>query len=54
LDTKYTAEVVWHIANLRLNGQPLQSKHQYLLQFTFHDGDGKADVGDACTTISIP
>lgn len=51
---QWTAEIIWKTSQLKLNGQPLQSKHTYRAQFAIHDGDRDGDVGSACVTVAIP
>lgn len=55
-DTAWTAENIWHVANLKINGQPLISGHQYRVQFAMHDGDQTqgGDIGEGCVTITAP
>ena len=54
-DTSWTAENVWHIANLKeKDGTPLIPGHVYRFQFAMHDGDGAFhgdDFSDGCITF---
>ncbi len=43
----YGTEVRWNVADLRLNGAPLQAGHTYRLEFMVHDGDQNKAGGDA-------
>ena len=53
----YGAEVIWNVADLQVDGQPIQAGHTYRAQFMVHDGDqnkGGGDVGQACAIVHIP
>jgi uncharacterized repeat protein (TIGR01451 family) len=55
----YGSEVVWNVSSLKLNGKALLAGHTYRVQSITHDTDqnhtsGGGDVGEVCTTISIP
>jgi hypothetical protein len=54
-ETEYSAEIIWNVSDLKINGAPLSPNRRYRAQFVIHDGDMTrgADIGLGCTCLLL-